>query len=92
MIRSVRTVLNMLALKQAYSDKTLLSLIADVGFIVSSREITLLKFTEIVEKPWTPNDLLLIKPSNDTISVLLPDDKSFSRSRFCQIKYLANVF
>ena len=70
MIRSVRTVINTLAPKQANADKTLLSLFTDVEFIVNSRPTTPVKFTEIVEKPLTPNDLLILNPSNDMILVV----------------------
>ena len=56
-----------------------------------SRQIPPVKFAKIVEKPLTPN-LLILMPLNDMILILPTYDESFDRNRFYQIKHLANVF
>ena len=60
LIRSVKSILLALTPKQAYTDETLLSLFVEVESILNSRPLTLVKFKEVIEKPLTPNDLLLL--------------------------------
>ena len=92
LIRSVKSILLALAPKQAYTDETLLSLFVEVELILNSRLLTPVKFKEVIEKPLTPNDLLLLKPSTNITSNLTTNESSFNRSRSIQMKRSADIF
>ena len=92
LIRSVKSILLALAPKQAYTDEILLSLFVEVELILNLRPLTPVKFKEVIEKPLTPNDLLLLKPFTNMTSNLTTNESSFSRSRLIQMKRSADIF
>ena len=92
LFRSVKSIFLALAPKQAYTDETLLSLFVEIEMILNSRSLTPVKFKEVIEKPLTPNDLLLLKPSSNMTSNLTTNESNFIRSRLIQMKRSADIF
>ena len=92
LIRSVRKVLMALSPKKQFNDESLLSLFAEVELIINSRPLTPISFSEAIEKPLTPNDLLLLKPVSIATSNVPSERDELDKKRWLQMKHLANLF
>ena len=92
LIRSVRKVLMALSPKKQFNDESLLSLFAEVELIINSRPLTPISFSEAIEKPLTPNDLLLLKPVSIATSNVPSEGDELDKKRWLQMKHLANLF
>ena len=91
LIRSVKKVLCDLSPRQPYTDESLLSHFAEVETIVNSRPLTPVTFSEVVDKPLNPNDLLLMN-APVTISPPPNANDSCSKKPRLQMKHLSNIF
>ena len=89
LIRSVKKVLSALSPRQSYTDESLQTLSTEVETIVNSRPLTPVQFSEVTDKPLTPNDLLLLKTP---VGKPVKNDKNYIRNRRSQMSYLSNEF
>ena len=78
--------------KQVYTDKTIFLLFVEVELILNSELLTSVKFNDVIEKPLTPNNLLLLKPSTSMAPNFTTNENSFSKSRSTQTKGSADTF
>lgn len=91
-IRSVRKILSVLLKEQALDDESLCTLMCLAEAIVNGRPITTISDDHLDPEALTPNHLLLLR-SNASLTVGEPDDKDiYSRKRWRQVQYLADVF
>ena len=92
-IRTIRRILKVLLDEQMVTDEALTTLMAEVESIVNSRPITPLSNDPNDLEPLTPNHLLLLRRSPQCLPPgTFNKDDSFSRRRWRQVQYLANVF
>jgi hypothetical protein len=89
---SVSEILSILLKEQALDDESLCTLMCLVEAIVHGRPITMISDDHRDPEALTSNYLLLLC-SNATLTVGEPDDKDiYSRKRWRQLQYLADVF
>lgn len=91
-IRTVRKVLGALLKQQALSDEGLTTLMCLVEAIINGRPLTVVSDDASDPEPLTPNHLLILRQSNVFPSDVLGKEDVYSRRRWRQIQYLANVF
>ena len=89
LIRSVKKVLSALLPRQSYTDESLQTLFTEVETIVNSRPLTPVQFSEVTDKPLTPNDLLLLKTP---VGKPVKNDENYIQNRRSQMNYLSNDF
>ena len=65
LVRSVRRVFTSLAQKVIFTDEELVTLVAEVEAVVNSRPLTPVTFVENIERPLSPNDLLVLNPDSN---------------------------
>ena len=75
----------------ALTDENLATLFVEVEAMVNSRPLTPFTFVEGNDKPLSPNDMLIFKPSHTFVSSASPSD-AYSTNRWRQIQHLANTF
>ena len=92
LVRSIKTILKMLVKEQLLSDESLLTLMAEVERVLNNRPLTPVSDDPNDLEPLTPNHLLLQK-SNESLPLGTFNEKDcYSRRRWRQIQYLANIF
>ena len=91
-IRSVRKVMKALMHQQTLDDESLATLMCEVEAIVNGRPITKLSNDPNDSEPLTPNHLLLLRNGPVVPPGTFKKDDNYSRRRWRQVQYLANVF
>ena len=91
-IRSIKRILQVLLQQQVVTDDLLLTLFAEVEFIVNSRPLTPLFMDPHHDGPLTPNHVLMLRGNHDQPPGVFHDDDKFSRRRWRQVQYLAEQF
>ena len=79
MIRSVRKILRCQLKEQVVTDEVLVTLMAEVEGILNARPLTPPSFYPDVDKPLTPNHLLLLRGSPSLPSGLFQKEDSSGR-------------
>ena len=91
-IRTVRKVMKALMKEQLMDDEGLNTLMCEVESIVNGRPITKSSDDPRDLDPLTPNHLLCLQTGNAVPPGRFDKDDSYSRRRWRQIQYLADVF
>ena len=91
-IRTVRKVLDGIMKQQTVDDEGLSTLLCTVESIINSRPLTVVSDNVNDLNPLTPNHLLLLQSGADPLLVETVHQDSYSRKRWCQVQYLANIF
>ena len=91
-IRSVRRILRALLQEQTTDDEGLSTLMCEVESILNSRPLTVFSDDPRDSEPLTPNHLLLLKSDSPMPPGTFQRDDLFSRRRWRQIQYLADIF
>ncbi|XP_072171548.1 uncharacterized protein [Diadema setosum] len=91
-IRTTRKVLNAVVKQQTLNDEGLVTLMCLVESIVNGRPLTVTSDDVHDAEPLTPNHLLLLRPSNVLPPDVFQQTDLYSRRRWRQIQYLADVF
>jgi hypothetical protein len=91
-IRTVRKVLTSLLQEQTLDDEGLSTLMCEVESIINSRPITKSSDDSNDVEALTPNHLLLLRPCPSLPPGIFSEDDTYSRRRWKQIQYMANVF
>ena len=91
-IRSVRKVLNALLKEQALDDEGLQTLLCEVESIINGRPLTKVSDDPREYHAVTPNHLLLLRPNQCLPPGLFNKGDQYSRRRWKQIQYLADIF
>jgi hypothetical protein len=91
-IRSVRKILNSLMKEQSVDDEGLTTLMCLVEAIINSRPLTTTSDDHRDLEPLTPNHLLLLRAGATVSTGEFVKEDLFSRKRWRQVQYLADVF
>ena len=91
-IRSIKRILQVLLQQQVVADDLLLTLFAQVEFIINSRPLTPLLMDPHHDGPLTPNHLLMLRGNHDQPPGVFHDNDKFSGKRWRQVQYLAELF
>ncbi|KAL2099386.1 hypothetical protein ACEWY4_005866 [Coilia grayii] len=91
-IRSVRKVLRSVLKEQSVSDECLLTLMCEVESVLNNRPLTTTTDDPTDPEPLTPNHLLLMKKQPVLPPGLFKREDSYSRRRWKQVQYLADLF
>ena len=91
-IRTTKKVLNAVVKQQTLNDEGLLTLMCLVESIVNGRPLTVTSDDVKDAEPLTPNHLLLLRSSNALPPDVFQKHDLYSRRRWRQIQYLADVF
>ncbi|KAK3748896.1 hypothetical protein QZH41_002885 [Actinostola sp. cb2023] len=91
-IRTVRKVLNALLKEHILDDEGLSTLLCEVESIVDSRPITKTSNDPADLEPLTPNHLLLLRSELNPPPGIFSSDDMYSRRKWKQVQYLADVF
>ncbi|XP_041453667.1 uncharacterized protein LOC121406862 [Lytechinus variegatus] len=91
-IRTVRKVLGALMMQQSLHDEGLTTLMCKVEAIVNGRPLTVVSADRRDPEPLTPNHLLLIRPNAELPPGVFDQSDLYSRRRWRQVQYLADVF
>ncbi len=91
-IRSVRKVLNALLKEQALDDEGLQTLLCEVESIINGRPLTKVSDDPRDYHALTPNHLLLLRPNQCLPPGLFNKGDQYSRRRWKQVQYLADIF
>lgn len=91
-IRTVRKVLKAVSQMQTMSEEGLHTLMCEVEAIVNGRPITKLSDDPRDLEPLTPNHLLLLRAGSAVPPGKFNKDDSYSRCRWRQVQFLADVF
>jgi len=91
-IRSIKRVLCVLTAEQTLTDDALLTLFAEVEFIVNSRPLTPVLLDPTGEEPLTPNHLLILRSSADHSTGIFTKEDNYVRKRWRQVQYLTEQF
>ena len=91
-IRTVRKVLSALMHQQVLDDEALITLMCEVESIINGRPLTKLSDDPRDSEPLTPNHLLLLRSSNIFPPGLFVKQDVYSRRRWRQVQYLADIF
>ena len=91
MIRSVRRVLKGLLLQQRLTDEVLVTVMCEVESILNSRPLTTVSNDLSDPQPLTPAHLLTLKSPGGPICET-SDRDTYSKKRWRQVQYLADVF
>ena len=90
-IRTVRKVMNALTKEQVLDDEGLATLMCEVELIVNGRPITKVSDDPTDMEALTPNHLLLLRSGPSAPPGLFSKDDLYSRRRWQQIQYLADI-
>ena len=91
-IRTTRKVLRALLQTQTVDDEGLVTLLCEVESIINGRPITTVSGDPNDPEPLTPNHLLLLRSEPQMPPGLFHKEDSFSRRRWRQVQYLADIF
>ena len=91
-IRSVRRILNVLMKEQVVDDESLSTLFCTVESIINNRPLTTVSDDHRDPEPLTPNHLLLMRRSPELPPGEFVKQDCYSRRRWRQVQYLADVF
>jgi hypothetical protein len=91
-IRTIRKVLGALLRQQTLNDESLSTLMCQVEAIINSRPITVISDDARDPEPLTPNHLLLLRSGPELPPGIFVKDDLYSRRRWKQVQYLADVF
>ena len=91
-IRTKRNVLRALLQTQTVDDEGLVTLLCEVKRIIHGRLITTVSGDSNHPEPLTPNHLLLLRSEPQMPPGLFQKEDSFSRRRWRQVQYLADIF
>ena len=91
-IRTVRKVMGALTREQILDDEGLATLMCEVMSIVNGRPITKISDDPRDMEALTPNHLLLLRSGPSAPPGLFAKDDMYSRKRWRQVQYLADVF
>ena len=92
MIRSIRQVLCSVLKEQTVNDEGLHTILCEVEAILNSRPLTTVTSDPQDLRPLTPNDLLLLKSEPTLPPGLFEKSDQYTRRRWRQIQYLADLF
>ena len=91
-IRTTRKVMKALLKEQPLDDEGLLTLLAEVESIINGRPITKVSDDPKDCEALTPNHLLLLRAGPNLPPGLFVKEDNYSRRRWRQVQYLADVF
>ena len=91
-IRSIKRILPALIQQQVITDDLLLTLFAEVEYIINSRPLTPLLMDPEHDAPLTPNHLMMLRGNCDQAPGIFQSDDQYSRKRWRQVQYLTNQF
>ena len=91
-IRTTRKVLRTFLQTQTVDDKGLVTLLCEVETIINGRPIIAVSGDPNDPEPLTPNHLLLLRSDPQMAPGLFQKEDSFSRRRWRQVQYLADIF
>ena len=91
-IKTVRKVLSAMMKEQTLDDEALTTLVYEVELIVNGRPITKSSDDPTDAEVLTPNHLLLLRSSPNLPPGSFNKHDAYSRRRWRQVQYLANVF
>ncbi|XP_073237647.1 uncharacterized protein [Porites lutea] len=91
LIRSTRKILEALTKEQVLDDECLQTLLCEAESIINGRPLTKVSDDPNDLEPLTPNHLLLLR-QNESLPPGLFEKNTYSRRRWRQVQYLANVF
>jgi len=91
-IRTVRKVLDGVMKQQIVDDESLSTLLCLVESIINSRPLTTVSDDVNDLNPLTPNHLLLLQSGADSLLAEPVQQDLYSRKRWRQVQYLANIF
>ena len=89
---TVRKILQALLREQITEDESPVTFMCEVESIMNSRPITPVSSDPNYMEPLTPNHLLLLKSELTLSPGLFKKEDSFSRRRWKQVQYLADIF
>ena len=92
LIRSTRKVLNGLVKEQTLDDESLQTLMCEAESIINGRPLTKVSDDPRDLEPLTPNHLLLLRQDSPLPPGLFVESDSYSRRRWAQVQYLADIF
>ncbi|XP_055955970.1 uncharacterized protein LOC126816200 [Patella vulgata] len=92
MIRSVRQILKSVLKEQLVSDEVLLTVVAEVVFILNSRPLTRNSDSVLDDGPLTPNHLLHLRCSNSLPPGIFEKKDLYLKRKWKQAQYLSDVF
>ena len=92
LIRSKRKILGGLVNEQRLDDQSLLTLMCETEGIINGRPLTTVSDDPKDLEPLTPNHLLLLRQDTPLPPGLLVKSDMYSRRRWRQVQYLADVF
>jgi hypothetical protein len=90
-IRSIRRILSGLMKEQVLTDESLATLFCQVEAILNNRPITIVSADSEDMNALTPNHMLMMRTA-ENIPGIFDENDNYSRKRWRQIEYLANVF
>lgn len=91
-IRTVRKVMGALTKEQILDDEGLATLLCEVESIVNGRPVTKVSDDPRDMEALTPNHLLLLRSGPSAPPGLFSKDEIYSRRRWRQVQYLADIF
>lgn len=91
-IRTVRRILNALLHQQILDDQGLATLLCEVESIINDKPITKASNDPMDLEPLTPNHLLLLKTKPSLPPGVFSADDCYSKRRWRQVQYMADVF
>ena len=92
LIRSTRKILGALTKEQVLDDECLQTLLCEAESIINGRPLTKVSDDPNDLEPLTPNHLLLLRQNESLPPGLFEKNDTYSRRRWRQVQYLANVF
>ena len=92
MVRSIRKILDALLTQQTLTDEALRTLLCEVEAVLNSRPLTYVSPDHRDPEPLSPNHLLLIGGSVPVPLGVFRSDDLYSKRRWRQVQYLADVF
>ena len=92
MTRSTRKILGSLVKEQTLDDESLQTLMCEAESIINNRPLTTISDDPKDLEPLTANHLLLLRQEASLPSGLFEKSQLYSRRRWLQVQYLANVF
>ena len=91
-IRTVRKVVLAILKEQQLDDESLNTLMCEVESVVNVRPVTKLCEDPRDNEPLTPNNLLLLRSGSCVPPAVFCKQDGYSKQRYRQVQYMANVF
>ena len=91
-IRTTRKILNTVLKQQVLYDESLSTMMCMVESVINGRPLTVVSDDVRDPEPLTPNHLLLLRPSNAFPADVFDKCDLYSRKRWRQVQYLADLF